>query len=236
MELSYEKSETKKFYEKLPVSNQDREWLKYCAQEIFGLFGLKSDNLKFDGKRYFLEGKFYGFTFKPSESVAANIFAAAHLQTFNNDPRSQLSTFSQYFCLIHPHDLSKIEYIFSDQDDEQVAFRLESKSIYLALIQIFCLISFNLRNGARVFTLDLGKIKKEKQIDYKGISGNLRRILCLVFNGGIAKNLNQVPLILIILNFSFTKYTLKNNSRVSRFLVSIALVRSGLIKEMDFWN
>ena len=194
MELSFDKSETKQFFKKLPVSNQDREWLEFCGREIFGIFGLESEHLKFNGKKYFLEGEFYGFHFNPNESVAANIFAASHLQTFASDPRSELSTFSQKFCLIHPNDLSKIEIIFSDLGENQVAFRLESKTVHLALIQIFCLIVFNLRNGLRVFTIDLGRIKSKKRRNFSSTSGILRRIFCLIFNGGIARSLTQVGL------------------------------------------
>ena len=199
MEFNYEKSETKKYYKKLLISGQDREWLEFCAREIFGLFGLNSEHLHFNGKRYYLKGKFYGFIFNSSESVAANIFAAAHLKTFDNDPRSELSTFGQNYCLLHPHDLSKIELIFSNPEEEHVAFRLETKSVNLALIQLFCLIIFNLRNGIWVFTLDMGKIKTQNTIKYNNTSGKLRRILCLIFNGGIARNSDQVKYFYLII-------------------------------------
>ena len=192
MDLSYENSETKIFYEKLLVSKQDRDWLEFCAREIFGIFGLNSKHLCFDGNRYYLQGNFFEYKFDPRETVASNIFGAAHLQTFEKDPRSELSTFGKRFCLIHPNDLSKIELIFSNMDEEQVAFRLESKSINLALIQISCLIVFNLRNGVRVFTLDMGSIKTKEGTRYYSTSGILRRILCLIFNGGIARTSQQV--------------------------------------------
>ena len=176
MEISFKKSETKKFWDESGLPDRTKHFALTCAEKIFAVFNHKNHYVRHNGIRYYLSGKFESKYFNPAESIIYNINEIAKISTFQKDPEFKAVTLGGDQKIIHPKDINRIEYIFSTNN----VFETENKSVDDCLIQFFWLLLESIKFGSRRFRFNF-----EQNFLFA-------KILCVCLNGGFAKSQTKV--------------------------------------------